>query len=397
MKRFLFFIGFVSSICCHAQNNKPEIIQLVNSSSYGHELKLSDIAKQITYIPLETKDNCLIGNRYDVYLSKEFIFVNSGGIIFQFTSKGKFIRQVNVNGQGPGEGSAYSMTIDEDSQMIYIRLLNSRGILVFNTEGKYIRTITEPFRKGPYGSTIISFYKGHLLFPFTNDDGQNPYKYAIVDTKGEVIHSEVNYEKVFVKMNIMILIMNKIPQFHFNNLSCFFKQEYNDTIFRIKDDFRGVPEYILKLDKQLTREDVMKSYATSPPRTNEISGKNEILGVAASDTYLDIYHTYRAYDKDNKKRFFSRYNKQTRQLLQNVNLQIVNDWDGGMDVKMEYGYQQGSVFCFPIQPFEMKEVLTNTHFSKAQAKFPEQKEALKTLVNNLIEDDNPVLMLIHLK
>ena len=62
-----------------------------------------------------------------------------------------------------------------------------------------------------------------------------------------------------------------------------------------------------------------------------------------------------------------------------------------------FGGDCNSVICIPLQPFEMKEKLTNSHFSKAQSKYPEQKETLKSLVNGLEDDDNPVLMMIHLK
>ena len=120
MKQIIFFLLFASNACCFAQNNKPEVIQLVNSNRYAHELKLSDIAKQVTYIPLETKDNCLIGNQYRVSFSNEFIFVNNGGVLLQFTPKGKFIRQINKIGQGPGEGLARCFAVDEKSRLIYI-------------------------------------------------------------------------------------------------------------------------------------------------------------------------------------------------------------------------------------------------------------------------------------
>ncbi|MDR2384379.1 MAG: hypothetical protein LBD80_01765 [Tannerella sp.] len=45
----------------------------------------------------------------------------------------------------------------------------------------------------------------------------------------------------------------------------------------------------------------------------------------------------------------------------------------------------------------MQKKLTDSHFAKATAKFPEKKKALQTLVKSLLEDDNPVLMVIKLK
>jgi hypothetical protein len=45
----------------------------------------------------------------------------------------------------------------------------------------------------------------------------------------------------------------------------------------------------------------------------------------------------------------------------------------------------------------MKEKLTSAHFAKSKALYPEKQKALKTLVDKLLEDDNPVVMLVKLK
>ena len=398
MKQIIYIFVLISSICCYAQNNEPETIQLASSSRYAHELKISDIATQVRYVPLETKDNCLIGNWFQVFFSEEFIFVQSSGVIFQFTPKGKFVRQINKNGQGPGEGYARSFAVDEKNRLIYIYHNFSLDVLVFSMEGKYIKTIRNPFanEQVEHGAMTISFYNGNLLFPFTNDSGRDLYKYAVVGATGKVIHKESNYTKYLLKERILERSLSLISPFFFNNSSCFFKQKYNDTIFSINPDYSCTPKYILKLDKQITLEESLKTGAYVI-QYSDLSGKNIVYGVAESETYLDIYHTQSPHDKDNRKHFFSRYNKKSKQLLHNVNQLIVNDWDGGMDIEVGFSKQCGYVMCIPVQPFEMKEKLTSSHFSKAQSKHPEQENALKTLVNNLKEDDNPVLMFIHLK
>ena len=375
-----------------------EAIPLVSSNHYSIDLKLSDIATQISYIPLETKDNCLIGNWFSVFCSNEFIFVENSGIILQFTSKGKFIRQINTDGQGPGEGSARDFTIDEENQLIYIYHNFSLNVLVFNMDGKYIKTIRNPFtnEKGVHGAMTLSFYNGNLLFPFTVNSGQASYKYAVISESGKIIHKETNYTKYFLKERILESSISLTSPFYFYNSSCFFKQEYNDTIFRINHDFSCIPIYISKLEKQITLEDVMKVGAHLIPYSS-LSGKNKINGVAESEMYLDIYHSNSFYDEDNFKYFFSRYNKKTQQILPNLNPEIINDWDGGVDISMTFPYFNNSVMCIKLQPFEIKEKLTNAHFLKTQAKYPEQKDTLQKLVNSLKEDDNPVLMLIHLK
>ena len=385
------------SIYCYSQQKEPNNIPLVSSTSYDRELKLSDVAKGITYIPLETNENCLIGKIYSFTLSKEFIFVNNSGVILQFSSKGKFIRQLTKNGQGPGEGTVANIAIDEETRLIYCQFSYTYDITVSNFEGKHIRTIKNPFAKEtimnpPTGGMIV--YNGNILFAFTDENGQMPYKYAVVNSHGEIQHREINYEKYFLKERILESSISPSPFFCYNS-SVFFKHEYNDTIFKINQDHTCSPLYVCNLSKQITMEENMKAGAYVI-KYSELSGKNMINVVRESDEYIYVYHTNSPYDNDNRKRFFSQYNKRTQQLSPNINRNIINDWDGGMDVRI-FGGQNGSTVCFPIQPFEMKEKLTNAHFSKIQAKYPERKESLKALVNGLDEEDNPVLMIIELK
>jgi hypothetical protein len=91
------------------------------------------------------------------------------------------------------------------------------------------------------------------------------------------------------------------------------------------------------------------------------------------------------------------YDKQKKELKENINPEIVNDFDGGTAIKLSDERQNEDSFCVMLQPFKMKETLTSAHFAKAEAKYPEKKAALKSLVNRLEEDDNPVLMIIKLK
>ena len=320
-----------------------------------------------------------------------------GGVILQFSSNGKFIRQINKVGQGPGEIHVRCSTIDEDKQLIYTYNHYTHDIYVFNTDGKYIRTIKNPLKNDATITneiSIMSLHNGNLLFPLTNNHGLCPYKYVVLNTNGEIIHKEFNYIKFSTKKRVLMISIpdNNSSPFMIDGLSCLLKKQFNDTIFVINPDFSCTPKYVIKLEKLYTLEDRQK-LASSEFDISEISDKNNLYGVTQNETYFYFFHN----KVDYSNHFFSRYNKQTKQLLDNVNYEIVNDWDGGMDIKFEYKHQNPSVMCVPLWPFEMHEKLTNSHFSNSQARYPEQKEALKKLLKNLKEDDNPVLMMILLK
>jgi hypothetical protein len=275
------------------ENNLIEI-QLSDSHDYKHELKLSDIANDVSYIPLETNKNCLISDDIGkIKSTKDYIFIESNGILLQFDRQGKFIRQVNKKGQGPDECEVRVYDIDEKSQLIY----------------------------------ILDNWK-------------------------------------------------------------------LDTIFKINDDYTCSESWIIKLpNKIILEEDVKINCKTLD--ISSLSKKNTFNAIREDAQYAYIYHTYNPFSMDNKK-ILSRYEKQSGQLMENINPKIENDWDGGMDIQLSPYSQNENGVCILLQPFEMKEILTNSHFSEVQAKYPERQKALQILVNKLKEDDNPVLMFIQL-
>lgn len=64
----------------------------------------------IQYIPLETTDSCLISNLLNLQVTTDYMFMYNGKTeeVLQFDRKGKFIRRVGRQGNGPGEYSMIS-------------------------------------------------------------------------------------------------------------------------------------------------------------------------------------------------------------------------------------------------------------------------------------------------
>jgi hypothetical protein len=121
-------------------------IQLSGSHDYKHEFKLSEIAEDVSYIPLETNKDCLIGNRFSFpKFTKEFIFIETGGIVFQFDKQGKFIRRINKSGQGPNECYTRDFAVCEKKELIYIFDNWNLSVYIFDFSGKHIKTIKKSF------------------------------------------------------------------------------------------------------------------------------------------------------------------------------------------------------------------------------------------------------------
>jgi hypothetical protein len=379
------------------ENSVPIIIQLSNSHDHKHEFKLSEIATEVCYIPLETNINCLIGDDFLFpKFSREHIFLEANGILFQFNKQGKYIRKVNKIGQGPGECSVRDFGIDEKNQLIYLFDNWTLSVNIFDYNGNYIRRIKNPFENESNSSPLHMDCdkNGNILFTFGNETGDMKYKYIAMDNEGNILFKSTNYVTYFLNKRISLMSFGLNPIYEYKNNS-FYEDIFNDTIFQINDDYSCTPIYIRDLPNKITLEDELKMGARILD-SSSFSSKSMYSFVREDERYFYVYHTYNPYSKNNKK-FLSRYDKQTNQLMENINPVIKNDWDGGMDITLIPERQNESEICIPLQPFEIKEVLTNLHFDKSEAKYLDKKDALKSLVNRLEDDDNPVLMIIQLK
>jgi hypothetical protein len=378
------------------QLKEPVTIQLTGSHSYKHEFTMSEIVEDINYIPLETTPDCLIGNRLsNPVFTKDYIFIKNNGILLQFDRNGKFIRNINKIGQGPGEGYLRCFDTDEKSRLIYIFDNWKLSVNIYDFDGNFLNTIKNPFSQEPDGNSpeqMSCDNKGNIVYTFSNSMGNMKYKYVVMDNKGNFIYKCNNYDLYDNKKRILRMSFYPSPLFYYNN-TLYYNYKYNDTIFRINEDYSCSPAYIIRIPKRITLEENIKTGTDEIPYS-ELSGHFAHVGDREDRRYIYIYNEI--YNKDNISLLY-RYDKQKGELTENINPNLKNDWDGGMDIKLEPFSQTENVLIYMKQPFEMKEKLTDEHFTETNVKFPEKRDALRSIVNNALEDDNPILMIVKLK
>lgn len=92
------FVGFSLSI--YGQETIP-----LKDALFLRECKVSEYASSIEYIPLETTDDCLIGDEFSLIVASQDIFVHHflEKKIYRFDKSGKFLNFIGKRGQGPGE------------------------------------------------------------------------------------------------------------------------------------------------------------------------------------------------------------------------------------------------------------------------------------------------------
>lgn len=129
---------------------KDGVINVATHMQHLNQLCLEDIqSKEVNYVPLETTDSSLIGDRPYVRLLKDKILVSSQGQPLKMfdAQTGKFISTVGLIGQGKGEYNLISdmpvFWVDEKAERIMIKS-SGQKILCFDSNGDFIENLTIP-------------------------------------------------------------------------------------------------------------------------------------------------------------------------------------------------------------------------------------------------------------
>lgn len=105
MKQYLIIIISVAmAFSSYGQKMKPITLNLAKAiTEKTEEMMLSEIATDVRYIPIETREDCLFGKGFDIRYMEDGIFAVSGESYFRFDKDGKFLNKIGSKGQGPEE------------------------------------------------------------------------------------------------------------------------------------------------------------------------------------------------------------------------------------------------------------------------------------------------------
>ena len=168
------------------------IIDVETAFQTPSELLLSDLGKELTYVPLETLDESLVklSSQSKMIVTDQYIFVGDGQtpVLCFDRSTGKFLHNIGSIGQGPGEYSnSTSMEVDAETKCIYIRKTAS-SYQCYDFEGKFLHTLTMPDNQFMMGS---HYFMDNKAYAYCNvsDKGTTSRAYAYQLPEGICIDS----------------------------------------------------------------------------------------------------------------------------------------------------------------------------------------------------------------
>ncbi len=288
MKNFIYSFLFSSLFLIACNDTKDtdddlERIPIETAFENQTELKASDIFKEITYIPLETNENSVVGQAPYVQLIHDKIVIttrNKQCLVFD-KATGKFLTQVGHVGNDPEGYRNTNCWIDYNEGILHFPAYKSDKWVRYNLEGVYSGELKVPVGSIPSASRIISQKDGRYVSHPVNletdgskliffRDNQIEATRVLIAESGSINTSEI------ASMNIMgreedmkiygpttnegvIIINYKDPErvtlqmngntgFWKQGEDIYFKDTYNDTIYQVKDTLL-YPSYLLDLGK----------------------------------------------------------------------------------------------------------------------------------------------------
>lgn len=352
------------------------------------EVKLSAIASDVKYIPLETTLESLLEGKavhLNVAFAGEFLFVCDGNHIYQFSPEGKYIRKIGQRGQGPGEFQKHILDVvyDEAGERIFATdYLGGEGI-VFSFDGKYLYDFKLKGRFKMFHQGCLYGYTDNFLL---SKDRTGTDLYLSDDRGKQIKEFRFNYKPD-----------KRYPQLIFDQGSfyqysgrVYYKNPLEEVIYCIEGK-KKTPAYLLDLaqyekyeEEESTRLVLDKKNQVGKAVQTEAGKKRfDFKHIYETDAYLFLAYyqeeEYRlgVYDKHRNRAFrvHSSMNKADG---------FVDDLEGGIPFMPVQGNEKVLVNIIPAEELLEK------------VKPLQAKGSLKKVMENLLEDDNPVLQVITL-
>jgi len=189
-KPLLFILLLINGFCsCRRDNALPEYS--VNEITYAAKvISEKDLNAHIEHIQLETTEKSLIADFMDLVMTNEYFFIlTSTPKVLQFTRKGKFVRQISMTGNGPGEHrQLFSIFVNESSGRIFLAEIFGR-ILEFDFNGVYMGV----HPKGDGLSRFIFDTNNNLLESIQVLMGNETVKLYVMKMDGDTLKKYENH------------------------------------------------------------------------------------------------------------------------------------------------------------------------------------------------------------
>ncbi len=370
----LFLVSFTLDNHNRGLKNLYEI-DLTKIPEKDNPVYLSKIASEISYLPLETKKESLIGPGVSLNIYDSIIVCSAHHQILTFDSKtGEFIRSIGEYGHGPKGFMNSKSAYLKNGEIIITALGWDYPLIEFSTKGEILTKLK--FEKWPRQIAWLSGNSYAVYFKKQTDF--DTLRVIIYDSEMDKIISALYDNRKF--QYIPQRTTNYGAFFYYFNKELSIKEYFNDTVFRITTN-KLIPAFVFKSGKYCPPFYEMHKfdYVQYHNIQNILETKHQI--------FFQLYFK--------KMSYFCYFDKRTNQVtIPNYrNLQIngfENDIDGFMPFHPISLSTRNELIGF-LEPYQIKQWIAENP-GKA-AKLPSHLQKLR----NIKENDNPVVMIAKIK
>ena len=360
--------------CC--ERRIPEIPVLDVTKSYlSKNIILQDIA-DVEYIALETKEGFMISYLPIQYMDEEIFITNNREEIMIFDRKtGKALHSFNRYGRGPGEYTGlHSIAVDKEKNEMFTttNTLSSdiHPINVYNFQGKHLRTIG--FRNIGFPQFFHSYNNEYLFSYNSNIEESSPYRLlSKTDT-------------TFTYLPIAFTGRDKMSVTKEDNGGFVTYGSNEGAVLKTSDGYIFSEAGLDTIYQWNNRLGTLTPILVRTPSFKSMKIPIGAFISGQSSGYLFLNTIERKFDFETHEGFKTVeliYDKKSGQFYECT---IMNrDFVDGKEVDISSPISAGQ-FAVSLQALELVELYKN---GKLQGK-------LEEIASKLIEDDNPVLMVV---
>ena len=405
---FTFALLLIVSCTSHKKDSSgSNVIDVVGGLQNITMLKTSDFGKTIRYIPLETTDDCLIGNNPIVKVLKNHIIVEVNRRCLLFDKKnGNFISEIGHIGQDPEAYSSSFSWTDEKEEFLYFTSAPDK-LLKYDMQGNFAGKIEIPSPPGPAAyylvtnSEIIGYYNGinssgNYTLAFLDKTGTFTDTIPSLLTKPEETTADIinisvtkgntvygNWTKTgaiiinYKNDKKQIIAADATTLWNYNG-NYRFKENFVDTIYTISGR-ELIPSITFKTGKWQWPENERLS-------KNNNSERVFISDVSENNTFV-FFQCIKGLYTDDPILYNGLYNKKTGETQLGKNSDSVHDDLTGFIPFKPYSISTSGEFVSFVEAIDIIEWIE---------KHPEFKNNAKlTFLQNFNDDMNPVIVLVE--
>ena len=280
----LFFTISILCICltsCNQSNNKQiesNIIDFDNLSDSEFEIK------DIEYIPLETKEYCLLGDiNKIIYKNDKFYILDShqNKGVYIFDKDGKFISSINKQGEGAGEYiEIIDMDVDNENN-IYVADNAQSNII------KYAQADPDNYEVIHVGEHFLEFCyldkQSFILRDVFGPEGQKMKLACFNHTKNTVTSI---LDRKYKNINEMDIMRCSKHYLYRSNGQIYYNERFTPTIYSISPKGELIDQYTI-FSKYYISEDGLKELEKNPGKfIQETDHVKDIISLYENEEYF---------------------------------------------------------------------------------------------------------------